>query len=226
MTRGVWDFPSRKSEHGNRGFSPSKYPQAVLPCPRCLTEGSIRLGCLAALGKSNKRRRNTLKREAPEIPRTPNLRYNGAPTELPRTRAGPGRFSSVDLRQAPFKFRQLPMSKKATPPATGVPFRSKLAPFEAHIRQWMKAGLTYREMAERLRREHSLKAHPDTINSFVLVRSRGRRRAVLPPPVAEAAIEAPPEPAGRARPKGKGSGKNSTGGGPPSHYRPAKVEDL
>src|SRR5208283_6148864 len=62
----------------------------------------------------------------------------------------------------------------------GVPFHSKLAPFEPEIREWLGANMTYPQMAELLRSEHGLKVDPSTINAFVLVRSRGRRRAMLP----------------------------------------------
>ena len=118
------------------------------------------------------------------------------------------------------------MRKKAESPTTGVPFRSKLAPFEAHIRQWLKAGLTYREMVEKLRREHGVAVHRDTINAFVLVRSRGHRRAMLPPPVED---ETPPPAAGAGpgpAPKGKGKARPSSSGSPPTHYQPARPEEL
>jgi hypothetical protein len=76
------------------------------------------------------------------------------------------------------------MSQKPPRPAfTGLPFRSKLVPFEAHIRHWMKAGKTYVQMAELLQREQGLKVAASTINAFVRVRHRGRgRRAMLPDP--------------------------------------------
>jgi len=73
------------------------------------------------------------------------------------------------------------MHKKPKRPAPGLPFRSKLLPYETYIRAWMRAGKTYTQMAELLRNEHHLSVHRDTINSFVLVRARGHRRAVLPP---------------------------------------------
>lgn len=62
----------------------------------------------------------------------------------------------------------------------GRPFRSKIAPFEAEIAAWQREGLTYVEMAGRLK-ERGVPVHPDTINSFVLIRARGRgKRATLP----------------------------------------------
>jgi hypothetical protein len=63
---------------------------------------------------------------------------------------------------------------------SGVPFKSKLAPFEPQIRQWLRDNKSYSEMAGLLRSEHGLKVDPSTINAFVLVRARGRRRAMLP----------------------------------------------
>jgi hypothetical protein len=76
---------------------------------------------------------------------------------------------------------------------SGVPFKSKLAPFEPQIRQWLRDNKSYSEMAELLRSEHGLKVDPSTINAFVLVRSRGRRRAMLPAdPETPEAIPTPP----------------------------------
>lgn len=77
--------------------------------------------------------------------------------------------------------------------SAGIPFRSKLAPFEPQIRQWLRADMTYSQMAELLRSEHGLKVDPSTINAFVLVRSRGRRRAMLPEdPETPGAMSTPP----------------------------------
>jgi len=137
-------------------------------------------------------------------------------------------LTSDKLRPSSDDLRQDPMRKKAESPTTGVPFRSKLAPFEAHIRQWLKAGLTYREMVEKLRREHGLAVHRDTINAFVLVRSRGHRRAMLPPPVEDETTEATPaaQPATGPALKGKGKARASSSGSPPSHYQPARPEEL
>jgi len=81
---------------------------------------------------------------------------------------------------------------------SGVPFHSKLAPFEPQIREWMGANMSYPQMAELLRSEHGLKVDPSTINAFVLVRSRRRSRAMLPAdPETLGAIPTPPSaPAG------------------------------
>jgi hypothetical protein len=120
------------------------------------------------------------------------------------------------------------MKKPARAPAsptTGVPFRSKLRPHEGNIRHWLKAGLTYREMAEKLRIEHKLAVHPDTINSYVLVRARGRQRAMLPPAVEDAPATPPPSPASRAV-AGKARAKAGVQGSPPSHYEAARVDEL
>ena len=111
---------------------------------------------------------------------------------------------------------------------SGVPFHSKLAPFEPQIREWLGANMTYPQMAELLRNEHGLKVDPSTINAFVLVRSRRRSRAMLPAdPETPEAIPAPPSaPAGPQNrqdaapsPKGKAA---ATGHGhmlPPQHSK-------
>ena len=85
------------------------------------------------------------------------------------------------------------MKKKPTMRRTGVPFRSLLNPFEGKIRRWLKTGLTYAEMAEILAKDHGLKIHRDSINSYVLVRARGRGRTMLPAdPETPEAISTPP----------------------------------
>lgn len=62
----------------------------------------------------------------------------------------------------------------------GKPFRSKLLPFAAEIAKWQREGKTYGQMAFLLREKHGLHVHPDTINSFVLVRVRARKKPILP----------------------------------------------
>jgi hypothetical protein len=85
------------------------------------------------------------------------------------------------------------MRKNNSGQRSGVPFQSKLAPFEPQIREWLGANMTYPQMAKLLRSEHGLKVDPSTINAFVLVRSRGGRRAMLPAdPETPGAIPAPP----------------------------------
>ena len=70
---------------------------------------------------------------------------------------------------------------------TGRPFNSKLLPHAVRIARWRRAGKTYKEMAALLKSE-GLSVHPDTINSFVLVRARGGGKvAVLPPEIAPVA---------------------------------------
>jgi hypothetical protein len=111
---------------------------------------------------------------------------------------------------------------------SGVPFKSKLAPFEPQIRQWLCDNKSYSEMAELLGSEHGLKVDPSTINAFVLVRSRRRSRAMLPadPETPEAIPTPPSAPAGPQNgqeavcsPKGK---PDATGNGhmlPPQHSK-------
>ena len=120
------------------------------------------------------------------------------------------------------------MRKKNSGQRSGVPFQSKLAPFEPQIRQWLRANTTYSQMAELLRSEHGLKVDPSTINAFVLVRSRRRSRAMLPAdPETPEAIPTPPlAPAGpqngqEAAPGAKGK-PDAPGQGhmlPPQHSK-------
>ena len=62
----------------------------------------------------------------------------------------------------------------------GQPFRSKLVPFHHDIARWQREGLTYRQLAERLAKEHGINAAISTIRSFVMVRFRRKRRPMLP----------------------------------------------
>ena len=71
-------------------------------------------------------------------------------------------------------------------PMPGKPFHSKLAPHEALIRDLRRQGRTYREIAEILKKDHGLEVHPDTVNSFVIVRAKGAKVYALPDPNAPA----------------------------------------
>lgn len=62
----------------------------------------------------------------------------------------------------------------------GIPYQSKLLPFASTIARWQRQGKTYRQIAVLLGTEHGLAVHPDTINSFVLVRVRAKKRPILP----------------------------------------------
>ena len=62
----------------------------------------------------------------------------------------------------------------------GQPFRSKLVPVYQHIARWQREGLTYRQLADRLAKEHGINAAISTIRSFVMVRLRRKRRPMLP----------------------------------------------
>lgn len=70
----------------------------------------------------------------------------------------------------------------------GRPWRSKLLPFAGVIARYQRAGKTYEQIAALLQSDHAISAHPDTINSFVLVRIKARKRRILP-----AAYLVPPE---------------------------------
>ena len=120
------------------------------------------------------------------------------------------------------------MRRKNSGQRAGVPFRSKLAPFEPQIRQWLRANVTYSQMAELLRSEHGLKVDPSTINAFVLVRSRGRRRAMLPAdPETPGAMPTPPSAAAGPQngqeavpgPKGKPDATGHSHMLPPQHSK-------
>jgi len=62
----------------------------------------------------------------------------------------------------------------------GKPYRSKLLPHASVIAKLQRLGRSYGQIAEFLRDAHGLKVHRDTIHSFVVVRSRGRKRRILP----------------------------------------------
>jgi hypothetical protein len=63
----------------------------------------------------------------------------------------------------------------------GRPFRSKLVPFSDHIARWQREGKSYKEMAKLLSEVAGVSVHPDTINSFVLVRARGGGKVAMLP---------------------------------------------
>jgi hypothetical protein len=62
----------------------------------------------------------------------------------------------------------------------GRPWRSKLLPYAAAIARYQRDGKTYEQIAALLLSDHGVSAHPDTINSFVLVRIKARKRRILP----------------------------------------------
>jgi hypothetical protein len=87
------------------------------------------------------------------------------------------------------RFRKAPKKEIATSNAAayldlmpGKPFQSKLIPYEDLIRDLRKAGRTYREISDILKKDHGIEAHPDTVNSFVIVRARGAKVYTLPDP--------------------------------------------
>lgn len=95
---------------------------------------------------------------------------------------------SDSLRKVPTKDVAAEKSAAYAGPMPGKPFQSKLVPYESLIRDLRAAGRTYREISEILKKEHRVTAHPDTINSFVIVRAKGAKVYALP-----AAPQAPAE---------------------------------
>lgn len=82
-------------------------------------------------------------------------------------------------------FRYLPMTSdhsSENQSQRGRPFRSKLLPYAREIARWQREvpPKSYPEMARLLKDKYGVAVHPDTINSFVLTRVRGKGRAVLP----------------------------------------------
>lgn len=116
-------------------------------------------------------------------------------------------------------------------PMPGKPFQSKLVPFETLIRDLRTAGRTYREISEILRKDHGIDAHPDTINSFVIVRARGAKVYALPEP--QAAIPTPakqedsrPAAASPETPEPQGTGFFEAPAAPPPGPKKAKKFNL
>ena len=68
------------------------------------------------------------------------------------------------------------------PPMPGSPFRSKLVPFEDLIRQLRATRTPYRDIAKILAKDHGVKVHADTINSFVIVRAKRSQVVYTLPP--------------------------------------------
>jgi hypothetical protein len=64
----------------------------------------------------------------------------------------------------------------------GIAYQSKLLPYAKEIAAWQREGegKSYREIAGLLKEKYGLEVHPETINAFVLVRARRKKRVVLP----------------------------------------------
>ncbi len=86
-----------------------------------------------------------------------------------------------------------PRARLPNPSATKRrPFASKLLPFEDFIRGLRANNVPYHEIAKLLESEHGLKVHPDTINSFVIVRAKRPQLVYTLPPKRERLTSSPP----------------------------------
>jgi hypothetical protein len=110
------------------------------------------------------------------------------------------------------------------------PWQSKLCPYARQIALWRGEAppKTYVEIAALLHEKYGVEVHPDTVNSFVLVRHRAARKkkqvAKLPKQIFEEGVgESLPSPPSPRTSQGKNQNREDM---PPTHYLPPDPSEL